>query len=219
MADLEQAAASAVDDGQFDAGFKGENVPVKTAKPAPAEAPRAEEKPDEPEYVQISAKDWAEVRAAAAKTASYDQQLSKAFGTIGNLQKLVNNFQAQTPTGRKVEIPKDAFAAMERDFPELAAQTRSALEAALSGITGTGASDVDPAKLESVMASYTAKREIEALEDAYPEWRGGCWCGVGLRLDAVLGVRRASGRPSRRRRRRRRHAAGGGAGRRRRGLL
>ena len=60
---------------------------------------------------------------------------------------------------------------MERDFPELAAQTRSALEAALSGITGTGASDVDPAKLESVMASYTAKREIEALEDAYPEWR------------------------------------------------
>ena len=171
MADFEQAAASAVDDGQFDAGFKGENVPVKTAKPAPAETPRAEEKSDEPEYVQISAKDWAEVRAAAAKTASYDQQLSRAFGTLGNLQKLVNNFQAQTPTGRKVEIPKDAFAAMERDFPELAQQTRSALEAALSGISGTGASDVDPARLETMLATYTAKREIEALEDRYPTWR------------------------------------------------
>ena len=165
----DDAATTAVDD--FDAGFKGTEAPVRTEKPEPAEPPRETVTPPEPEYVQISAKDWAEVKAAAAKTASYDQQLSKAFGTIGNLQKLVNQFQQQTPTGRKVEIPKDAFAVMEKDFPELAAQTRSALEAALSGITGTGANDADPAKIESMLASYTAKREIEALEDAYPDWR------------------------------------------------
>lgn len=113
------------------------------------------------------------MRAIAAKTAGYDNQLSKAFGTIGNLQKLVNGMQAQTPSGRKVEIPKDAFAAMERDFPELAAQTRAAIEAALTGVTGTGgaAAEADPAKMEAMLAAIQAKREIETLEDAYPEWR------------------------------------------------
>jgi hypothetical protein len=179
MAD-EKPDTAAADDAQaqadFGSGFTG--VEGKTAaqptgkpdKPEPAATPRAEATPA-PEYVQITAKDWADVRAAAAKTASYDQQLSKAFGTIGNLQKLVNGFQAQTPAGRKIEIPKDAFAAMERDFPELAQQTRAALEAALSGLPGTGANDVDPGKIETMLASYTSRREIEALEDAYPEWR------------------------------------------------
>jgi hypothetical protein len=60
---------------------------------------------------------------------------------------------------------------MERDFPELAHQTRAALEAALSGISGTGANDVDAGKIETMLASYTSKREVEALEDAYPDWR------------------------------------------------
>jgi hypothetical protein len=88
------------------------------------------------------------------------------------MQKLVTGLQAQTQAGRKVEIPKDAFAAMERDFPELAQQTRAALEAALSGVSGTGgAAEVDPGKIEAMLATHTAKRELEALEDAYPEWR------------------------------------------------
>ena len=60
---------------------------------------------------------------------------------------------------------------MERDFPELAQQTRAAMEAALQGYTGTGAADADPAKLESMLAAYTSRREIEALEDAFPAWR------------------------------------------------
>jgi hypothetical protein len=172
----------AVDDAQENADFSGgftgaEGKPAekptgKPDKPAPAETPRAEATPPV-EYVQITAKDWADVRAAAAKTASYDSQLSKAFGTIGNLQKLVNGFQAQAtpPAGRKVEISKAAFAEMEKDFPELAQQTRAALEAALSGLPGTGAADVDATKIESMLASYTSKREVEALEDAWPDWR------------------------------------------------
>jgi hypothetical protein len=159
-----------VDDADFASGFSDKPVDKPTPvpdKPKPAATPRAEASP---EYVQITAKDWADVRAAAAKTASYDQQLSKAFGTIGNLQKLVNGFQAQTPAGRKIEISKDAFAEMEKDFPELALHTRNALEKALSGVTGTGA-DVDASKIEGMLASYTSRREIEALEDAHPDWR------------------------------------------------
>lgn len=181
---------TAVDDAQeqadFGSGFSGVegktvekpaklDKPAAPDKPSPAATPRVEEKPA-PEYIQITRSDWAEVRAAAAKTASYDQQLSKAFGTIGNLQKLVNGFQTQAappapPAQRKVEISRAAFAEMEKDFPELAQQTRAALEAALSGLPGNAAADVDATKIESMLASYTSRREIEALEDAYPTWR------------------------------------------------
>jgi hypothetical protein len=163
-------------EGKTDRSDKADTKPAANGKAAPArDATRTEVEPP-PEVVSITAKEWAEVRAAAAKTASYDQQLSKAFGTIGNLQKLVNGFQAKAvqpepPAPRKVEISPAAFAEMARDFPELAQQTRAALEAALSGYAPKGADTVDASKLESMLASYTAKREVEALEDAYPEWR------------------------------------------------
>src|SRR4029077_10887778 len=125
---------SAVDDAKADAefgsGFSGvadksadQTKPPANGEAKPArDAPRVEAEPA-PEFVQISAKDWAEVKAAAAKTASYDQQLSKAFGTIGNLQKLVNGFKAQPEAPKKVEISPAAFAEMAKDFPELAQQT------------------------------------------------------------------------------------------------
>jgi hypothetical protein len=173
------AADYAQEQADFGAGFEGtaeksssEGRAVRTTAKAPDLAATPREKAPEPKYVRITEKDWADVRAAAAKTASYDSQLSKAFGTIGNLQKLVNGFQSQTPAGRPIVIPKDAFAAMERDFPELAQQTRSALEAALSGVHGTGGGDAsDAGKIEGMLASYTSRREVEALEDAYPSWR------------------------------------------------
>jgi hypothetical protein len=173
------AVDDATADAEFGSGFAGESK-TETKPPAngkaddPArDAARTEAEPP-PEVVSITAKEWAEVRAAAAKTASYDQQLSKAFGTIGNLQKLVNGFQqkaqAEPPAARKVEISPAAFAEMARDFPELAQQTRAALEAALSGYAPNG-DGVDATKLEGMLSQYTARREIEALEDAYPEWR------------------------------------------------
>ena len=169
-------------DAEFGSGFAGDATksdtttkPPANGKAAPArDATRAEAEPP-PEVVTVTAKDWADVRAAAAKTASYDQQLSRVFGTLGNITKQLSTFQAKdaqaAPAARKVEISPAAFAEMARDFPELAQQTRAALEAALSGYAPNGANDVDPGKLESMMSAYTAKREIEALEDAYPEWR------------------------------------------------
>lgn len=164
------------EDAAFASGFpeKGaEKTPDPPAKPEPAAPESAPAKVEEkPEYVQIGKKEWDEVRAAAAKTASYDAQLSKLFGTTGNLQSNLQKLTATKPATevpRKVELPKDAFAAMERDFPELAQQTRAALEAALAGIPA--GSDIDAAKVEGMLATFAAKREIEALEDDYPEWR------------------------------------------------
>jgi hypothetical protein len=165
--DLDDAREAA----ELDAGFKGIEPPARPKEPAPAATPRAEATTEVPEYVQVTAKDWAEIKAAAAKTASYDQQLSKVFGTLGNVQKIINGLQSATPAGRKVEIPKDAFAGMEKDFPEIAQQIRGALEATLSGMHGTGANDAPAVDIEAKLAAYTAKRELEILEDAYPDWR------------------------------------------------
>jgi hypothetical protein len=173
MADeIDVTVADADSDADFGAGFSGKATerPSAKEKPEPAETPRVTEDP-EPEHVKITAKEWADIKAAAAKTASYDQQLSRLFGTTGNIQKLLNESKAQAtaPTGRKVEIPKDAFAEMEKDFPELAQQTRAALEAALSGVPGTGA-DVDAGKIEAMLASTIAKREVDAMEEEFPDW-------------------------------------------------
>lgn len=170
---------AAAEDADFGAGFAGTGTkptdkPAKPDKPEPAETPQAEEVP---EFVQISAKDWAEVRAAAAKTASYDSQLSKAFGTIGNMQKMLNEQRAAaTPAAaaavaKKFKIDPEAFADMRRDFPELAAQAEAAIEKALSGLPGPGANDADPAKLETLLAQFHSAREIKALEKEYPDWR------------------------------------------------
>ena len=149
------AAIAAREDAELASGFTDLSPPP----PKPEAKPDAAAKPDEP------------VRAAAAKTASYDAQLSKLFGSTGNLQTTIKGLQERTQAGRKVEIPKDAFERMSRDFPELAEQTREALERALSGMTGTGTAAHDPAALEAMLARHTAAKELEVLEDAYPEWR------------------------------------------------
>jgi len=168
----ETAAEAAQENADFASGFSDEPV-KKPAKPEPAAAPdkapaAVEEKP---EYVQVTAADWAEVQAAARKTASYDAQLSKAFGTIGNLQKQIAESRKDAPAAtRKVEIPKAAFEAMAKDFPELAEHNRAALEAALSGLKLEG-DGTDESKLEKALTGLLAKKEMEGLEDTYPDWR------------------------------------------------
>lgn len=172
------ATETAQEQDDFASGFSDKPA-AKTAKPAkpepeapPAEA-TTEAAEDKPEYVQVTAKELADIRAAAAKTASYDSQLSRVFGTLGNLQKLLNEQKASAQpaapsAGRKIEIPKEAFAEMERDFPELAKMNRSALEAALSGMQ---VGEVDDGKLKTMLDNLASGREIEDLEDAYPDWR------------------------------------------------
>jgi hypothetical protein len=158
-------------------GFAGEKPPVKPEKPAaapekpaPAETPRAEATPA-PRHRRITVDEYARLSAAVDKMPGLEQQLSKAFGTIGNFQKVINELQAGTPRGGKFVIPPEAFAEMEKDFPELAQQTRATLEKALSGFTGSGTAEVDYTNIESMLAKHATTREIEALADAYPDWR------------------------------------------------
>lgn len=168
---------------EFDAGVAMETG-TKIALAAKPEAPEPEPKPDavvaeivakppEPKYIRITEDQFASLNAAAAKTATFEQQLSKAFGTIGNMQKVVNGLQSATPRGLKVEIPKDAFAAMAKDFPELAEHTRAGLEATLRGLTGTApaTADIDPERMKHLVSEHVIQLETEALEDAFPDWR------------------------------------------------
>lgn len=154
-----------------------EGVPV-IEEPAAVEA-QAEPVAEEPKYVQITQEQIDSWKSAAEKTAKLEAQLSKVFGTMGDMQQVVRALQSATPAGITVEIPADAFADMEKDFPELAAQSRSALEKALKGIRGTASVGTvaapDPEIVNKLvrdgMSAETIKREVAALEEDHPKWR------------------------------------------------
>ncbi len=161
----------AQDDGQQtrdDAGRFAKPEPKPDAKAKPETKPA-----EKPEYVQLTKQDYERLDAAAKRTDDFEKQFSKAFGTIGDMQKIVKALQGQTPRGLAVKIPEGAFAAMEKDFPELAQHTRAALEATLKGLEGTGSpsAHVDTAEFESKLEERVLKLASEDLEDEFPEWQ------------------------------------------------
>lgn len=181
------AAEEAQAQADFDSGMpEPEPKGAKDAKPEPAAKPDAEVKPEPKaavaapkpapvEYVRLTKDEHANLTAAAAKTASYDGQFAKAFGTIGSLQKSLTALQTAAPRTGKIEIPKDAFADMERDFPELAALYRKGLEATLAGVP-TGAA-IDPDLVKRLVTEHAAQARFEAvaaeikeLEADHPDW-------------------------------------------------
>lgn len=186
------ADTSAADEAQaqadFDAGAAQETIlitPVRdeSGRFAPAKEAKSEVKPetktqtkpaDPPaeEFMQITKKQFERLDAAAKRTDDFEKQISKAFGTIGDVQKIVRTLQGQTPRGLEVAIPDGAFADMEKDFPELAKHTRAALEATLKGIKGTGnaTAQVDVTEFDRKIEERVIKLQTEVLEDTYPDW-------------------------------------------------
>jgi hypothetical protein len=174
-----EAAEEARAQADFESGMPAEPEPTKpgaksdnAAKPAPKPAAAA---PPPPEYVRLTRIQFDALNASAARTAGFEAQLSKAFGAIGGVQKVLSDLRSGS-NARRFEIPKDAFAGMERDFPELAEHTRAALEATLRGATGfAGGADIDPEQMTRLITEHAAKArteaEIESLEDEYPTWR------------------------------------------------
>lgn len=145
------------------------------ASPEPEPKPKkpAEKPVEKPEYVQLTKAQFERLETAAKRTDDFEKQMSKAFGTIGDVQKIVRTLQTQTPRGNAVKIPEGAFAAMEKDFPELAQHTRAALEATLKGMEGTGGSNaqVDTTAFENKVEERVLRLAAEDLEDAYPDWQ------------------------------------------------
>lgn len=150
--------------------------PAKDKEPAPPTPAPAPVQAAAPQYVQLTKDEHAALRAAADKTAGFEGQLSKAFGTIGNLQKIVNELKSQTPSGEKVEVPKVAFAKLRESFPEVADLLESDMTEALKGVRGTGPEDapapvVDQEAIQAAAKSISNQLQIEALEDNHPTWR------------------------------------------------
>jgi hypothetical protein len=183
MTDDDAASLEAQEQADFGSGFSGKDQkpPAKAeTTAAPEGATEGEQAAAAPVYVQITAQEWAEQRAAAAKTASYDAQLAKMFGSIGNLQRAANEQKAALEAaaargeGGEFKIPDESFAEMARDFPELAAQVKAALEGVFKGFpkgNGSAAAKLDETAAKDLMARLVAEHEIEILEDTYPDWR------------------------------------------------
>ena len=159
----------------FDSG--AELTPA--VKPAPEPPKTIEPVPPAPKYIRLTEDDYKAFKSAADKTAVLDGQISKLFGTTGDMQQIVKKLQAATPAGHRVEIPKGALAKTRKDFPELADLIESDLVEALKDVRGT---DTAPAKpdvdedvigklVENKAREFSRKNEAEALEDTYANWR------------------------------------------------
>lgn len=176
VADYDDTQAQA----DLNAGFGLESPPetagTKTdAKVEKVEPPKVEPKPvaAAPKYVQLTQEQFDSLQSAATKTTAIEAQLSKVFGTVGDMQQIVKKLQAGTPVGQTIEIPKDAFAELEQDFPELATKLRNGLEKTIKSVrgTGTGTEEAPGAALKELAQKAYLAGEVEALEDAHPTWR------------------------------------------------
>lgn len=178
---------------EFQAGFNGDDAAPATAektketeKETPDQKPEAkakepskkaeteEEAKPAVEHVQITKEQLDRFEAAAAKTGDFEKQFSKAFGSIGNMQQLINKLQAATPKGEEIKLSDDVVAELKEEFPELAGHVRSALEKALkAGLRGTAEEKAAPAKDDPDTSARKARmaEAVEELEDAYPDWK------------------------------------------------
>lgn len=185
MAELAEDTMDSNEDADFASGFTLETPAPKAAtepkqEPVPDPAPKVEDapapEPVAPQYVQITQDQFDRLQSAASKTAQMETQMSKVFGTMGDMQQIVRNLQASTPAGVTVEIPQDAFGELAEDYPDIAAMMRKGLEKSLKGIRGTAPASPqsvhpDSAAISRLIEDTVLKREIESLEDVHPAWR------------------------------------------------
>ena len=150
----------------------------RTETPEHSNAPKSKAKPEPaaPKYVQLTEEQFAKLNQAAEKTTAFEQQLSKIFGTVGNLKQVLDSRSVQTAQGVTIELPPDVVEEMESEFPEVAAHLKKSLEKALKGIKlapGQGSQSValSDDELDSRVMRRVMASETEVLEDAYPNWR------------------------------------------------
>lgn len=174
------------DDQDFAAGFNDAPPPETAVAPKPE--PKTDPKPqtkeavqdapkvEAPKYVQLTQEQFDSLQTAAGKVTEVERQISKLFGTTGDMQQIVKKLQAETPKGMSIDLPADVVSEMEQDFPELAGHFRKSLEKALKGVRGTGTTEssgagLDQSAIQNLVREIAIKHEIEALEDAHQDWR------------------------------------------------
>lgn len=159
---------------------------AKAEAPPPKKTEAKAEKPKAPEYVQITKEQFDRFEAAAVKTAEYQKQFDKAFGSIGKMQQVMNQLQGATAKGEPIKLTRAIVAKLEKDFPELADGQFDALEQLVklinqSGGRGTGDEPVtekpkeeapkSDAKTDGEPDPKKIAQAAEILADFYPDWK------------------------------------------------
>ena len=146
---------------------------VEPAKPEVAAVPPAPV-PEKPQYVRLTKQDWDNTKAAAGKVATLESQVAKLMAAQAKAEQIIQQAQAQTPAGAQIDpqVLVDAFADQERDFPELAAQNRKAIEHILKNLRGTATAQppASPVDMDAAVEKVLLTREGKALEETYPDW-------------------------------------------------
>lgn len=171
----------------FSAGFEdGAAAPAAATtegQAATTEAAPGTETPAEEvvEYVQVSKKDFERILAAADKTEAHAGQFDKVFGTVGNMQQLINRLQAATPAGEAVEATEEDVAELAADFPELAGQIRGVLNKVLKRTNAKGTAEAATPAIDAETVDFIKKRrllqemehehQLLELDELHPGWR------------------------------------------------
>lgn len=185
-------------DADFEAGFSGTPSPTATpeTQQAAAETPpeqneqieqqdQAQQQQQEPKYRQITEDEYNKLSTAAAAVeelkATVGKQFDTAFGKMGGLERMLRQFQEQTPAGQPVEITEDDLAEMREEFPEMVGPQMKALQRIVGKMRGTGA-PLDEGRLQQAVNPLLdkvapnlvarAKLEIaeETLDETHPGW-------------------------------------------------
>jgi hypothetical protein len=168
----------------FDSGFTGS--PTETPVNVEVVAEPVVEPVAEPKYRQITEDEFNRLTTSAAAVdemkATFGKQADTMFGKIGGLERVLKQYQDQTPGGSAVEITEDDLAELRDEYPELVAPQLKALQRIAGKMRGTGKA-FDEEGFNQAIAKATssagdvavtrAKAEIaeETLAETHSDWK------------------------------------------------
>lgn len=206
MADVAETESTMNDDGVTDADLEAgfdevAKEPSATPEPqtdqstTPAASSEAQAVTEAPKFVQITEKDWSDLKTELttlksktdAAAAELERKVSKAFGTLGGMERAFKEMQAATPAGKPVEITEAMSQALMKDFPEVHKGTIEMMRGLIDQINLKGTAVKAPPVTAPPTVAFTeadvAKRTEEAaaiaelkvvdktLEGLHPGWR------------------------------------------------
>ncbi len=177
-------------DDDFNAGFSAEPTVTPVRNEQSEEVAQVTESPVvEPdpatEFVQLTRGDLDDLRRKAAVAeelkASQAQALDKVFGKIGGLERVLQQYQSETASGKPVEITEEDVAEISQEFPELGASTLKVLQKVAGKLKGTGGIQqpaFDPKQFDDEVGKRVAvarqeiehAMEIKLLTSRHDDW-------------------------------------------------
>lgn len=183
-------------DADFDAGFAG--APTETpgqgnegTEANGEEQPAAEQQPGtpasdgqaqpeaapQPEFVQLTKQDYEKLMKRADEVESlkttHQQQLDKAFGSIGGMQRILNDLRAQ-PAGEPLKLSEETFAELKAEYPELADLTIKGMQRVLEGVR-SGGGGINAEAMEKAVAQSSAEVRTELIDSHLDAIVDGDW--------------------------------------------